>query len=46
MFIRIRIKDKAYKAEYIKVFLESPVGMAGMKKGKTVKALTTRDIGI
>lgn len=47
MFIRIRIKDKAYKPEYIKVFLDSPVGVAlieGMKKGGTVKALTTRDI--
>lgn len=47
MFIRIRIKDKAYKPEYIKVFLESPVGEAlieGMKKGGAVKALTTRDI--
>ncbi|PAE29202.1 hypothetical protein CHI07_09990 [Paenibacillus sp. 7884-2] len=47
MFIRIRIKDKSYKPEYIKVFLESPVGVAlieGMKKGGTVKALTTRDI--
>lgn len=47
MFIRIRIKDKAYKSEYIKVFLDSPVGVAlieGMKKGGTVKALTTRDI--
>lgn len=47
MFIRIRIKDKAYKPDYIKVFLESPVGVAlieGMKKGGTVKALTTRDI--
>src|SRR5699024_5788350 len=46
-FIRIRIKDKAYKPEYIKVFLDSPVGVAlieGMKKGGTVKALTTRDI--
>src|SRR5699024_6569874 len=35
MFIRIRIKDKAYKPEYIKVFLDSPVGVAlieGMKK--------------
>lgn len=47
MFIRIRIMDKAYKPEYIKIFLESPVGVAlieGMKKGGTVKALTTRDI--
>ncbi|MUK88201.1 N-6 DNA methylase [Ornithinibacillus sp. L9] len=47
MFIRIRIKDKAYKPEYIKVFLDSPVGVAlieGMKKGGTVKALTTQDI--
>ena len=47
MFIRIRIKDKAYNPEYIKVFLDSPVGVAlieGMKKGGTVKALTTRDI--
>lgn len=47
MFIRIRIKDKAYKPEYIKVFLESPVGVAlidGVKKGGMVKALTTRDI--
>lgn len=47
MFIRIRITDKAYKPEYIKVFLDSPVGVAlieGMKKGGTVKALTTRDI--
>ncbi|MFK3903791.1 N-6 DNA methylase [Bacillus safensis] len=47
MFIRIRVKDKAYKPEYIKVFLDSPVGVAlieGMKKGGTVKALTTRDI--
>lgn len=47
MFIRIRIKDKTYKPEYIKVFLESPVGVAlieGMKKGGTVRALTTRDI--
>lgn len=47
MFIRIRIMDKAYKPEYIKIFLESPVGIAlieGMKKGGTVKALTTRDI--
>src|SRR5699024_9129587 len=44
---RIRIKDKAYKQEYIKVFLDSPVGVAlieGMKKGGMVKALTTRDI--
>lgn len=47
MFIRIRIMDKAYKPEYIKVFLDSPVGVAlieGMKKGGAVKALTTRDI--
>ena len=47
MFIRIRIKDKAYNPEYIKVFLDGPVGVAlieGMKKGGTVKALTTRDI--
>lgn len=47
MFIRIRIKDKAYKPGYIKVFLDSPVGVAlieGMKKGGAVKALTTRDI--
>ena len=47
MFIRIRIKDKAYNPEYIKVFLDSPVGVVlieGMKKGGTVKALTTRDI--
>lgn len=47
MFIRIRIRDKTYKPEYIKVFLDSPVGVAlieGMKKGGTVKALTTRDI--
>lgn len=47
MFIRIRIKDTAYHPEYIKVFLDSPVGVAlieGMRKGGTVKALTTRDI--
>lgn len=47
MFIRIRIMDKAYMPEYIKVFLDSPVGVAlieGMKKGGTVKALTTWDI--
>jgi len=47
MFIRIRITDQAYKPEYIKIFLESPVGVAfieGLKKGGTVKALTTRDI--
>lgn len=39
--------DKAYKPDYIKIFLESPVGVAlieGMKKGGTVRALTTRDI--
>ncbi|CAH0320279.1 N-6 DNA methylase [Priestia megaterium] len=47
MFIRIRIVDKLYMPEYIKAFLESPVGRAfleGMQKGGTVKALTTSDI--
>ncbi|MCY8519182.1 N-6 DNA methylase [Bacillus atrophaeus] len=47
MFIRIRILDQSYMPEYIKVFLESPVGVAlieGMQKGGTVKALTTSDI--
>ncbi|MDQ0246489.1 type I restriction enzyme M protein [Bacillus fengqiuensis] len=47
MFIRIRIMDKSYMPEYIKAFLESPVGVAlieGMKKGGIVKALTTSDI--
>ena len=47
MFIRIRIIDQSYMPEYIKAFLESPVGVAlieGMQKGGIVKALTTRDI--
>ncbi|KQL57125.1 MULTISPECIES: N-6 DNA methylase [Bacillaceae] len=47
MFIRIRIMNQSYIPEYIKAFLESPVGIAlieGMQKGGTVKALTTSDI--
>lgn len=47
MFIRIRIMNQTYIPEYIKTFLESPVGIAlieGMQKGGTVKALTTSDI--
>ncbi|MBT2757870.1 N-6 DNA methylase [Mesobacillus foraminis] len=47
MFIRIRIMNQSYMPEYIKAFLESPVGVAlidGMQKGGTVKALTTSDI--
>ncbi|MDN4493097.1 N-6 DNA methylase [Ureibacillus aquaedulcis] len=47
MFIRIRITNPSYIPEYIKAFLESPVGMAlieGVQKGGTVKALTTKDI--
>lgn len=48
MFIRIRIFDKkSYMPEYIKIFIESPIGIAlfeGMQKGGTVRVLTTSDI--
>ncbi|MDG4658207.1 N-6 DNA methylase [Ectobacillus antri] len=48
MFIRIRIYDQtSYLPEYVKAFIESPVGMAfleGVQKGGAVRVLTTSDI--
>ncbi|MDW4539401.1 MULTISPECIES: N-6 DNA methylase [Bacillus cereus group] len=48
MFIRIRLKDTmSYKSEYVKAFLESPIGMflvEATQKGTTVKVITPKDI--
>lgn len=48
MFVRIRLKDTmSYKPEYVKAFLESPIGMflvEAIQKGTTVKVITPKDI--